>query len=101
MGRVWCGAYFSQPEISCVSSLEEEVKKTAILVSAFGNTTKVFLGGVRFGTWYSIIRSSGRSDTGTEGLKMVFFPSKELLALLQTQKVRGAQSLYAKIASVL
>lgn len=84
--RVWCGAYFSQPEISCVSSLEEEVKKTAILVSAFGNTAKVFLGGVRFGTWYSIIRSSGRSDTGTEGLKMGFFRAKSYLLYYRLRK---------------
>lgn len=33
------GTCFSQPEISCVSSLEEEVKKSAIVVSAFGDTT--------------------------------------------------------------
>lgn len=33
------GTYFSQPDISCVSSVEEEVKKSALVVSAFGNTT--------------------------------------------------------------
>lgn len=59
------GTYFSQPEISYARSLEEEVRKSAIVVSAFGNTTYIFMRRVRFGACYSIIRSSGRSDVGT------------------------------------
>lgn len=66
------GTCFSQPEVFCVSSLEQEVKKSTIVPADFGNTTYIFLGRVRFGRCYSVIRSSGRSDTGTEGLKMNF-----------------------------